>query len=150
MTPTVRDARLADLETLVAFTIAEAAEAEGVEIAAETIRTGVRAGLEDHSVSRYWVLESASDEALGSISVVREWSDWRAGYFWWIQSIYLAPDYRGQGLMVHLLEAVRTAAREEGALELRLYVHGGNTRALRAYEKAGFSHSDYRIMRMGI
>lgn len=143
---TVRAATPADLDTLVAFILAEAAEAEGATKAPETVRAGIGAGLSDPAIARYWVLENEAGEVVGSISVVREWSDWHAGFYWWIQSIFIAPAYRGQGLMPRLLDAVRAAARAENALDLRLYVHHDNARAIRAYRKAGFSDLPYQIM----
>ena len=87
-----------------------------------------------------------NDVPVGSASVSRDWSDWNAGFYWWIQCMYIAPAYRGRGLMDTLLEAVTSAATEEGCLDLRLYVHSSNSAAIRAYEKAGFENSAYAIM----
>ncbi|GAB4433610.1 MAG: GNAT family N-acetyltransferase [Anaerolineae bacterium] len=143
---TARAATPADLDTLAAFILAEAAEAEGAAKAPETVRAGISAGLNDPAIARYWVLQSGAGEVIGSISVVREWSDWHAGFYWWIQSMFITPEYRGQGLMPLLLDAVRAAARAEKALELRLYVHRDNGRAIRAYRKAGFGDLPYQIM----
>jgi RimJ/RimL family protein N-acetyltransferase len=145
---TVRAAAPADLDTLVAFILAEAAEAEGAAKAPDTVRAGIRAGLHDPVIARYWVLQNGAGEVIGSISVVREWSDWHAGFYWWIQSMFIAPDYRGQRLMPVLLAAVRAAARAENALEVRLYVHRDNARAIRAYHKAGFTDLPYQIMHL--
>lgn len=141
----VRRARLADAEALVSFTIAEASEAEGIVKADTSVRHGIVTALHDERIATYWVLED--DGALiGNVSVVKEWSDWNAGYYWWIQSMYLTPPYRGRGLMRSLLQAVQDAARDQGALELRLYVHHENARAITAYHKAGFQDSAYCIM----
>ena len=143
----VRAADVRDLETVVSFTLAEAREAERLERDAEVVRRGVRRGLEDPSAASYWVVETDSGEVVGSVSVVREWSDWHAGHYWWIQSMFVTPPFRGQGLMPRLLGAVSAEARRHDAIELRLYVHQGNTPAIRAYERAGFSHAPYRVMR---
>jgi GNAT superfamily N-acetyltransferase len=139
-----------DLEKLVSFAIAEAEEAEKTARPQELIREGVRVGLTDDSVALYWVLEKEDSEIIGNLSVVKEWSNWNAGYYWWIQSMFLLPGYRGKGLMGKLLEAVKEVARQEGAVDLRLYVHIGNERAIKAYRKSGFSDLDYRIMTMPI
>lgn len=48
------------------------------------VRKGIRAALEDESVAIYWVLQGSRDEIVGNISVVKEWSNWKAGYYWWI------------------------------------------------------------------
>jgi ribosomal protein S18 acetylase RimI-like enzyme len=145
-TNTIRTATPADLDVLVTFILAEAAEAEGAAKAPETVRTGISAGLNDAALARYWVLENETGEVIGSISVVREWSDWHAGFYWWIQSLFIAPEYRGQRLLPRLLDAVQAAARAENALEVRLYVHRDNARAIQAYRKTGFNDLPYKIM----
>ncbi len=142
----VRRAEPPDLDTLVAFTLAEAEEAEGIALDSSAVRRGVRAGLEHPATSSYWVIEGPDSAPVGSISIVREWSDWRAGDYWWIQSVFVTPAFRGRGLMKRLLAAVAAEARERGALELRLYVHQGNENAVRAYEHAGFSAAPYLVM----
>ncbi|UCC86676.1 MAG: GNAT family N-acetyltransferase [Anaerolineales bacterium] len=141
---------MADLELLLAFTMAEAKEAEGIVGDEARVREGIRTALGDSSVARYWVLETDSSELVGHMSVVKEWSDWNSGYYWWIQSMYIRPAFRGRALMDRLLHVVEDAARQAGALELRLYVHAQNERAIKAYRKAGFSDSEYRIMTMSI
>jgi ribosomal protein S18 acetylase RimI-like enzyme len=146
----IRRADLADLEQLVEFTLSEAEEAEGTGQDGEKARRGIRRALEDESVALYWVIEDRNEGLIGNISVVREWSNWKAGDYWWIQSLYLKPAHRGRGLLITLLETVRKAAVRGQALDLRLYVHKNNERAIKAYRKAGFLDADYRIMRMGL
>ena len=143
---TVRGAKTTDLDDLVSFTMAEAHEAEGLEADEETIRRGVKAGLEDSSISRYWILESEEGKVGGSTSVIREWSDWNAAYYWWIQSMYIKPELRGHGLMRELVVAIEDAARADGALELRLYVHKDNGRAIQAYRREGFFDLPHAMM----
>lgn len=145
-----RRAKYSDLEKLVSFAIAEAEEAEKTARPSGLIREGVRVGLTDDSIAMYWVLENLASEIVGNVSVVKEWSNWNAGYYWWIQSMFLLPGYRGKGLMGKLLETVKEAARQKGAVGMRLYVHTGNERAIKAYRKSGFLDLDYRIMAMPI
>ena len=142
----VRKANLDDLDQLVKFIAAEADEAEGVSKSPDTIRNGIKSGLENPDIACYWVIESADGDLIGSVSVVKEWSDWNCAFYWWIQSMYIIPNHRGQRLMEALLETVKHSARKEKALELRLYVHAGNKRAIRAYQKAGFSDTNYKMM----
>jgi GNAT superfamily N-acetyltransferase len=142
----VREANPDDLESLVSLTTAEAAEAEGRELSPEVLRVGIQAGLENPKVARYWILEHNQAGVVGSISIVKEWSDWRAGYYWWIQSLFIEPEFRGQGFLSHLLTAVKEKARLENAVELRLYVHQDNKRAIRAYHRAGFLETPYRVL----
>jgi GNAT superfamily N-acetyltransferase len=136
-----------DLGALVALTLAEAREAEGIVADAERVRAGVLAGLEDPSVSAYWVVVSPDGEVVASASVVREWSDWRAGHYWWIQSMFVTPARRKLGLVSQLLRAIADEARSQNALELRLYVHRKNTAAIAAWERAGFRCAPYHLMR---
>ena len=150
MTFSVRGATLEDLETLVSFTLAEAWEAEGIEGSAERVRDGVKTGLKDPAVAAYWVLEGRDEGIVGSISAVTEWSDWNAGYYWWIQSLFIEPQFRGRDLMTLLIDAVREQARREKALALRLYVHQDNERAIRAYQRQGFTEAPYQIMVMKV
>ena len=146
----IRRANLTDLRQLVEFTLREAKEAEGISKDNEIVRRGIRTALEDESVAVYWVVQSKNNETVGNISVVKEWSNWNAGYYWWIQSMYIKPEYRGRGLMKMLIQTVRESARQGQALDLRLCVHKKNERAIRAYVKSGFIDADYRIMRMDI
>lgn len=146
----IRRAHLADLKTLLDFALSEAKEAEGIRVNRGQVRKGIRAALEDESVAIYWVLQGSRDEIVGNISVVKEWSNWKAGYYWWIQSLYIKPEHRGRGLLEALIQTVKESARKNKALDLRLYVHKNNDRAIRAYRKSGFVHADYQIMRMDL
>ena len=122
----VRRASAADLSTLVAFTAQEAEEAEGLAKETSRLELGIKTALDDPSIAMYWILVDDDDQPVGSISALREWSDWNAGYYWWIQSMYLVPDQRGQGLMSRLLDAVVQEMECQNGLELRLYVHRDN------------------------
>ena len=121
-------------------------EAEGSSKDLEHLEKGVRVALENHSIAMYWVLVDDSDNPIGSISALREWSDWNAGYYWWIQSMYIVPEHRGLGHMSKLLNTVQTEMESQNGLQLRLYVHQQNDNAIRAYEKTGFEKSPYKIM----
>lgn len=145
----VRKAEFRDLSYLVEFTAKEAREAENSIKIPNTLEKGIKTALEDNNVATYWVLVDDSDTPLGSVSALKEWSDWNAGYYWLIQSMYLLPSQRGKGLMQLLLEAVRSEMNKKKGLELRLYVHKENNTAIKAYEKSGFIHSDYKIMVLG-
>jgi ribosomal protein S18 acetylase RimI-like enzyme len=146
----VRRANIGDLEQLVEFTLAEAMDAEGAGKDRERARKGIRAALEDESVAMYWVVQSKTNGTLANISVTKEWSNWHAGYYWWIQSMYIKPEHRGRGLVAMLFQTVKESARQSKALDLRLCVHKDNSRAIKAYLKSGFAYSDYRIMRTDI
>ncbi|CAE6883187.1 TPA: GNAT family N-acetyltransferase [Vibrio vulnificus] len=142
----VRKAVLDDLPYLVNFTSEEAREAEGSIKIPETLEKGILVALRDPSIATYWVLVDENDTPVGSVSAVREWSDWNAGYYWWIQSMFLSKSQRGKGRMSLLLDAVKHEMKVQKGLELRLYVHKDNCTAVRAYQNAHFSKSDYEIM----
>ena len=150
MTFHIRKATSADLKRLVSFAVAEAKEAEGVKKDTERVRQGITTALNDDSIAMYWVLEQNNNGVIGSVSIVKEWSDWNSGYYWWIQNMYIVPEFRGKGLMQRLIQTLKDTAQEEGALELRLYVHKNNAQAISAYQKVGFFDADYRIMTMSL
>jgi GNAT superfamily N-acetyltransferase len=137
---------MGDLPKLVEFTSEEAREAEKSIKASENLEKGIRTALEDSSIAMYWVLVNHSGEAIGSISALKEWSDWNAGFYWWIQSIYIVPDQRGKGYIALLLNAVINEMESQNGLELRLYVHQDNKKAIKAYEKSAFKKLPYEIM----
>lgn len=142
----VRKAVLEDLPRLVEFTSKEAREAEGSAQAFENIEAGIKKALEDDSKAMYWLLLEHSGQPVGSISALKEWSDWNAGYYWWIQSVYIDPAHRGKGCFDLLLNAVVEEMEVRGGLELRLYVHKDNRRAIGAYRKSFFETLPYKIM----
>lgn len=146
----VRKADLSDLPDLIEFTVEEAREAENVTKIPETLERGISAALHDSSIATYWVLVDENDCPCGNVSAVKEWSDWNAGYYWWIQSMYIKPEYRGQGLMAKLINVVEDEMRRKGGLELRIYVHESNAIAKRAYEKIGFNDSSYKMMSLSV
>lgn len=143
---TIRKAQPSDLDTLTAFTVEEARETEGTDPDREGVRLGVASGLEGSAPATYWVAQAVDDLIVGSISVVTEWSNFRGGYYWWIQSLFILPDHRGTGLVDLLLQSVANSARESGALDLRLYVLQSNERTAAAYRRCGFETSPYSIM----
>jgi len=146
----VRRAELKDLEKLIGFAYEEAREAEGVEKVPGTLRTGIMTALVNKDIALYWVLVDRDDEPVGNVSALWEWSNWNAGYYWWIMSMYIAPEYRGKGYAALLLDTVKAEAKKQGALDLRLYVYEDNTRAMKAYEKTGFVESKYKVMIHGL
>jgi ribosomal protein S18 acetylase RimI-like enzyme len=136
----------ADIDTLVAFTLQEAREAEGAEKDAAAVGRGVRAAFDDPPVATYWVAEIPDGSVVASISINTEWSDFHGGYYWWIQSLFIVPEHRGAGLVELLLDHVAKAAEASDALDLRLYAHESNQRALRVYYRCGFTAAPYIIM----
>jgi GNAT superfamily N-acetyltransferase len=142
----VRDAGPADIETLVAFNAAMAEETEDLVLDEQVLRRGVTRLVRDRGLGRCLVAETDEDGVLGTLSVTQEWSDWRCGLFWWIQSVYVVPEARGRGVFTELYDRVRTLGRQTpDVIGLRLYVERNNVRAQRAYARLGMEETAYRI-----
>jgi GNAT superfamily N-acetyltransferase len=142
----VRDATPADLDTLVAFNRAMARETEGRDLDADLLRTGTDAVLRDPARGRYLVVEDGDGAPLGQLLITTEWSDWRNGWFWWIQSVYVRPEARGRGVYRRLHREVERLARDRGnVVGLRLYVATENRAAQAVYAAVGMSAADYRM-----
>jgi GNAT superfamily N-acetyltransferase len=142
----IRAAAARDIEVIAANNAALALETEHRRLALETVRAGVAAALADPSRGRYFVAEAA-DRVVGQIMHSFEWSDWRNGCFWMIQSVYIAPEARGQGIFRRLFQHLRTIARAEpGVCGLRLNVERNNARAQQTYRACGMVDSGYFVM----
>jgi ribosomal protein S18 acetylase RimI-like enzyme len=146
---TIRRARVTDRDTLVDFTLNEAREAEGAHLDVTRVTRGVQAAFETPPQAQYWAVE-VNGQIVASTSVVTEWSNFNGGVYWWVQSIYIVPEHRGSGLLSQLLEYLTLQAQTAGALDVRLYVHSGNERAIKAYRRCGFVEAPYVMMRRGL
>lgn len=141
----IREAGANDHDTIVAFNAAIARETEDLRLDEARLRAGVAAVLADSSKGRYFVAHE-SGHVVGQIMITTEWSDWRNGDFWWIQSVYVQPEARGRGVFSLLYRFVEAAARQQGARGLRLYVDADNQRATDIYARLGMHASQYRMM----
>lgn len=138
----IRIAQTGDAAKLVEFNQAMALETEGKRLDAEILRGGVEAVFTGRQKGFYVVAEE-NDSIIGGLMVTFEWSDWRNSWFWWIQSVYILPDFRGRGIYGSLYDFVKAKAANENVCGFRLYVEKENTRAQRVYEKAGMNASHY-------
>jgi len=146
MTIRIRDAAPADAGLIAEFNRLLAAESEDIPLDPDTVAAGVAALLGDPSLGCYWLAE-LDGQTVGQIMTTREWSDWRNGMLWWIQSVYVRPDARGRGVFSALYRHVERLARETpGICGLRLYVDDRNERARRIYEAMGMADGGYRVM----
>jgi ribosomal protein S18 acetylase RimI-like enzyme len=141
----IRPATPDDIDVLVGFTLAEARDAERRTLDVEGARRGVRGAFASPPRATYWVAQTGG-RVVGSTSVVTEWSNFLGGDFWWVQSLYILPEHRGQGLVDQLLAHLSAQAVAAGALDLRLYGYNTNERALRAYQRCGFVLSPYIML----
>ena len=133
----IRRGRLADAETIAGYNAALAAETERLQLDRDRLLRGVRAVLEDPAKGFYTVAES-EDTVVGQMMITFEWSDWRNGTFWWIQSVYVHPEYRRRGVFSRLHRHVLEEATKLGTVcGLRLYVEKENRQAQRTYQRLG-------------
>jgi GNAT superfamily N-acetyltransferase len=143
--PRVRDATPADRDVLVEFARAMARETEEKELDLTALRPGMAALLADPARGRVFVVE-AGGEVVATLTITLEWSDWRNGWFWWIQSVYVRPDHRRTGLYRRMHEHVRAlAARDPEVYGLRLYVERENRNARATYVSLGMEETAYRL-----
>lgn len=142
----IRDAILSDCETIAEFNIRLANETEDKQLDRATITAGVRRMLEDQSKGRYFVAVTPEDRVVGQVMFTCEWSDWRNGDFWWLQSVYVDREFRRQGIFRMLLNHLRSAARSsEDVVGLRLYVEKDNQAAKKTYAELGFDDPGYEV-----
>ena len=141
----VRRAVAADLDTLVKFNAAMARETEGKTLEPGRLRDGVAAVLDNETLGFYCVA-SQSGTVIGQLLVTTEWSDWRNAFFWWIQSVYVAPGFRRRGVYSSLHRYVAgQAQRERNVFGLRLYVDRDDLAAQRTYAGLDMRQSNYQL-----
>jgi GNAT superfamily N-acetyltransferase len=140
-----RDAVRSDHASIVDFQIAMARETEDVTLDRYLCGEGVAAVFDDASRGRYFVAEHDGVVA-GSLLITYEWSDWRNGNVWWIQSVYVLPELRGRGVYAGLYQHVRAIVEGDPALRgIRLYVDRRNNVAQQVYTKLGMNGEHYLV-----
>lgn len=141
----VRDADPDDAPLIAEFNARLALETEDKRLDPTTVRAGVETTLARPELGRYFIAE-ADDDVVGQTLITSEWSDWRDGMFWWIQSVYVRADARQRGVFRAMYEHVHRLARADpDVCGLRLYVERDNTRAMATYEKMGMILTPYII-----
>lgn len=134
-----------DAKALAKFNIAMAWETEQKRLSPDVVAKGVQTLLSNPRYGFYVVAE-VHHEVVGSLMVTYEWSDWRDAVFWWIQSVYVRPEFRKQGIFRRLYEFVKEkASQEQHVCGLRLYVEQDNIPAQNTYKKIGMSQAPYRF-----
>ena len=143
----IRPANHSDLSYIVDFNSYLCEETEGKSLDRTILESGVAALLADPEKGRYFLAESRSGERIGQIMITYEWSDWRNGLFWWLQSVYVTAEYRKRGVFSSLLKEVSKLAEADSEVcGIRLYVDKGNAPAQATYQARGFEHANYELM----
>ncbi|MDX2029713.1 MAG: GNAT family N-acetyltransferase [Blastocatellia bacterium] len=145
MTTTYRKAVPADAPFILDFQVAMARETEDLELDREVCAAGVRAVFEDPARGEYFVGE-ADGRVICSLLITYEWSDWRNGVVWWIQSLYVVPEARGGGVYKGLYQHIReVVAGDDRVRGIRLYVDRRNTGAQAVYVRLGMDGEHYQV-----
>lgn len=141
----IRKATLSDSAIITDFSARLAWETERRRLNRSRLGQGVRAFLKDSTKGSYFLAEEKG-LVVGQLSITTEWSDWRNGNFWWIQSVYVAPEFRQRGVFRALYAHVHKLAKSRREVcGLRLYVEEDNSRAQGAYERLGMAVSHYKF-----
>jgi len=148
MTPnsiTVRPARQDDVSLMARWAEAMALETEDKQLDAEVVRRGIQRAFDDPAKGRYFIAEEGG-RPVGTLMLTWEWSDWRDGWWWWIQSVYVDTGYRRRGVYRSLYAHVLALAQADPQVRgLRLYVEQENTNARRTYEFLGMQNAGYAM-----
>ena len=145
MTATYRAAARADIPAITNFQQAMAQETEDLQLDPDVVSKGVAAVCDDPARGRYYLAEQ-DGRSLGCLLITYEWSDWRNGQFWWIQSVYVHPQWRRRGVYRRLHEAVKHRAQSTpGVCGIRLYVEENNRLAQSVYGAMDLHRATYQI-----
>ena len=139
---TVRKATPQDSAAIIDFQLKMAWETEELALNTETITKGVNAVFEDPSRGQYFVADD-DNNAVASLLITYEWSDWRNCNVWWIQSVYVLPEYRRQGVFRKMYNLIRKLVEEKDIAGLRLYVETRNSSAQKTYKALGMNSEHY-------
>ena len=131
-----------DIKSIVQFQAKMAMESEGTTLDLEKVTKGVTAAMNDESKGIYWVAK-VNGKAIGSLMVTREWSDWNNEWYWWIQSVFVLPDYRKHGVYKAMYSTLKEVAKENKVSQIRLYVDKTNHPAQQVYQRLGMHESHY-------
>jgi GNAT superfamily N-acetyltransferase len=143
----VRQATRNDIDIIVHFNSEMAHETENIILSQQILTNGVTAVFED-STKGFYIVAECDGTVVGQAMITYEWSDWRNAIVWWIQSVYILPDYRKSGVFRSIFEQIKLLAKESNACGLRLYVDRGNIIAKKAYKNLGMEESHYDLYEM--
>jgi GNAT superfamily N-acetyltransferase len=139
-----REAVPADASAIIEFQLAMARETEELELDRDVLTAGVHAVFADPALGRYYVAEE-NGKVIGSLMITYEWSDWRNGTVWWIQSVYVIPEFRRRGVYAGLYGHVKEMVEQSTVRGLRLYVDKRNVPAQDVYTRLGMNGEHYLV-----
>ena len=134
--------KASDIDTIVRFQADMAMESEGTRLDMDRLTLGVSSAINDEQKGIYLVAR-ANDTPIGSLMLTREWSDWNNQWYWWIQSVYVKPEYRKKGVYKAMYATLKDMAQENGVSQIRLYADRTNLSAQQVYQRLGMRESHY-------
>lgn len=141
----IRQAASTDVDTIARYNVALCRETEGRELDPATVTNGVKRFVSECHRGRYFVAV-INGEVVGQTAYTFEWSDWRNGEIWWIQSVYVHPDFRSQGVFRTLFMHIKELAEADAdCCGIRLYMEQENKTARESYRRLGFSETGYVV-----
>ncbi len=141
----IRKATSQDVTNLVDFNCAMALETESKKLIRDLVTHGVNRLLNKPEYG-FYVITEIDHQAVGSLMITNEWSDWRNGNFWWIQSVYVKPEFRQRGVYRAMYKHVQTLAEsDENVCGFRLYVEKENISAQKTYRSLGMEETHYMM-----
>ncbi len=142
---TFRKAHPDDMLEIKAFQLAMAWETEKIKLEEKTLEQGVAAVINSPELGQYYVCVRER-ELIGVLMITKEWSDWRNGSIWWIQSVYFKPEFRGRNYFSKMYSYVQKLIQsDENARGVRLYVDRSNKIAQAVYSKVGMNKDHYLL-----
>ncbi|HMO35979.1 MAG TPA: GNAT family N-acetyltransferase [Gemmatales bacterium] len=147
MTYQIRQATLGDAQIIAELNCRLASESEQKTLNPDKVLPGVCALLQDEHKGIYHLACDEQGQPVGQVMYTYEWSDWRNGWFWWIQSVYVVPEHRGRGVFRRIYQHLRQQASIQGnVIGFRLYVEENNTSAHEVYRRSGFTRPGYFVL----
>lgn len=146
---TITRGNSSDIDAIVRFQADMAMESEETLLDVDRLTLGVTSAINDEQKGTYLVAR-ANGTPIGSLMITREWSDWNNMWYWWIQSVYVMPEYRNQGVYRTMYNTLKDMAREKGVSQIRLYADKDNVSAQQVYQRLGMHESHYLIFEESI
>ncbi|NPD46856.1 MULTISPECIES: GNAT family N-acetyltransferase [unclassified Lentimicrobium] len=133
------------IEIITDFQLRMALETESIHLDKPTVLKGVSAVFNDKSLGQYFITKD-NDKVIASLMITYEWSDWRNAKVWWIQSVFVIPEYRRTGVFSQVYQHIKTIVKEDVTIGgLRLYVDKTNVSAQNTYSKVGMNGEHYQL-----
>jgi GNAT superfamily N-acetyltransferase len=141
----IRKAEIPDIEIIKGFQLLLALESEGISLDQGILQQGIQAIFDDGEKGQYYVAVTEG-KVIASLMITREWSDWRNGSVWWIQSVYVAKQHRKSGVFKKMYEYLKNVVIQDPSVRgLRLYVDNHNENALAVYGQLGMDGNHYKV-----